>query len=73
MRVSRTLVMREWGKPQARYAAAEVAWFRRACRSPQGLPMAVSCVRVPTRNGETEQTRRRIVWSVLRELCEGKP
>lgn len=40
----------------------------------KGLPMAVSCVRVPTRNGEIEQARqRRITWSVLRGSCEGKP
>jgi hypothetical protein len=41
------------------FAAAEVAWFRRACRSSQGLPLAVSCDACQTRNGETEEARQR--------------
>ena len=60
-------VAADFGRNAPVPAAAEVARFRRACRSSQGLPLAASCERVPTRNGEAEKTRQRwIAWSVHR-------
>ena len=69
MRLAARLALRSEG-----HAAAEVAWSRRACRSPLRPALAASCERLPRRKRRSRAgLQRRIPRYVLRGSGEGKP